>query len=56
MEGCEEEVDELGMNGYSDVKRQIFYVLDSDDDDEETKMDFWMKNEGRIGHEAVLRV
>ena len=56
MMGCEDEVDELGKTGYSDVKRQNFDVLDSDDDDEETKMDFWMKNEGRIGHEAVLRV
>ncbi len=54
--GCEDEVDELGGTGYSDVRRQFFDVLDSGDDDEERKMDFWMKNEGRIGHEAVLRV
>jgi hypothetical protein len=56
MVGCEGEVDELGGTAYSNVRRQIFDVSDSGDDDVERKMDFWLKNGGQISHEAVLRV
>jgi hypothetical protein len=48
MVGCDEEVAELGMTGYGDMKRQILDVLDSGDDDKEKKRGFLMKNEGWI--------
>jgi hypothetical protein len=41
-------VDELGITGYSSVKRKFLNIFDDDDDDEEMKKDFLMKNAGWI--------
>jgi hypothetical protein len=53
MVGCGEEVAEMGMIGYDDMKEQF---LNNDDDDEERKMGFLMKSGGWINHGAVLGV
>lgn len=53
MVDCDEEVDELGMIGYNGEKEQVVKGFDSDDDDEEMKKGFLMKNGGRINHGAV---
>ena len=42
--GCYEEVGDLSMTEYSDVKGQFVNVLDSSDDNEEMKRGFLMKN------------
>ena len=57
--GCDEEVDELGMIGYSDVDKRflnIFVGDDSDDDDEEMKRDFLLRSGDKIYHETILGV
>ena len=56
MVGYDNKVDELGINGYINLRRKFVNVFDSDDDDEEMKRDFLMKNEDYINHEAVLKV
>ena len=56
VEGYDEEVDELGITGYGDVKRMFVDVFDSGDDDEEKKRGFLMMNGGWISHEAFLGV
>ena len=45
MVGCDEEMDELGMIGYNDMKKQFVDVLNDGDDDKEKKMGFLMRNE-----------
>ena len=45
MEGYDEEVGELGITGYRDVKRKCLDIFD-DDDDEEMKKDFLLRNGG----------
>ena len=42
--GYDNNVDELGINGYIDLRRKFVNVFDSDDNDEEMKRDFLMKN------------
>jgi len=51
-----EEVDELGMVGYIDMKRLFVDVLDSGDDDEEKKRDFLRKNASWISLGVFLGV
>ena len=52
----DEEVDELEMNGYDDMKRIFVDVYNGGDDDEEKKKGFWMRNRGWINHEAFSGV
>jgi hypothetical protein len=54
--GYDKEVDELGMVGYIDKKRQFFDFLDSGDDDEGKKRDFLKQNGGWISRRAFLGV
>jgi hypothetical protein len=56
MMGCDNEVDKLGMIGNNDMKRQFENVFDSDDNGEEIKNGFLMKNLGKISHEALFVV
>ena len=51
-----EEVDELGMVGYIDMKRLFVDVLDSGDDDKEKKRDFLRKNASWISLGVFLGV
>ena len=53
---CEDEVDELGKTGYSDMRRHFVDVLDSGDDDEEKKRGFWKRNVSWISLGALLGV
>ena len=50
------DVDELGETGYTDMMRKIFDVWSGDDDDEEMKKDFLLKNGDWINHEAFLEI
>jgi hypothetical protein len=56
MVGCGEEVVEMSMIEYNDMKEQFLDILNNDDDDEERKMGFLMKSGGWINHGAVLEV
>lgn len=56
MVGWDEEVAELGITGYGDVKRQFVNILDSGDDVEERKRGFWMRNVNWISREVILEV
>ena len=44
MVGYNKKVDELGINRYIDLRRKFVNIFDSDDNDEEMKRDFLMKN------------
>ena len=44
------------MDEYIDVKRRFVNVWNGDDDDEEMKKDFLLKNGGWIDHGAFLGV
>ena len=48
--------DKLGETGYTDMKKKFFDVWSGDDDDEEMKRDFLLKNRDWINHEAFLGV